>query len=338
MRATWACVALLTSQLAAQDSYTAILAEYHSGDPAAALARLGRLDSDALDAGFKSFATKPSTLSHAAAAMHTEAAVRSPIPLTARVAARHLELAAAIVEFTERGPRKSNTSRPLPASSPLSPVSPGFRRMWYVAVITAFEGKGQLATADGFLERARDLYPGDTEIALLSAVEEEMGLAVVKDADYRRKGLERAEKYLRTALTADPDRPEVRLRLGRVLQLRGIQDARQILIGVSKTDDVRIAYLAALFLGAFEDAAGAAGAAEHWYTQAAARVPQAQAARLALSELRHRSGDHAGAAGIVTGATTGPRSDIDDPWWGYLFGEHWKAAGRLDVLRAMRRH
>jgi hypothetical protein len=103
--------------------------------------------------------------------------------------------------------------------------------------------------------------------------------------------------------------------------LRGTQDARDILIEVSKTDNVRIAYLAALFLGAIEDGAGAVSAAEHWYTQAVARVPKAQAAFLALSELRHRSGD---------------RRRECDGWTGDQGGHDGKPAAFDGILREFR--
>jgi Tfp pilus assembly protein PilF len=142
--------------------------------------------------------------------------------------------------------------------------------------------------------------------------------------------------YLRESLDLAPDRLETRLRLGRVLSLRGHSaEARTLLSAVAVGPDARISYLAGLFLGGLEDAAGDSTAAAGWYARAAARMPAAQTARLAASELQHRAGERQKAAAVLP-AAIGPNNTLD-PWWAYLFGEYWRLDLYLDAMRRMAR-
>jgi hypothetical protein len=75
-------------------------------------------------------------------------------------------------------------------------------------------------------------------------------------------------------------------------------------------------------------------AAETWYAKAMAAMPGGQAAVLAVSESRYRAGDAEGAASILPGAVRNPRAA--DPWWTYVFGEHWRTPILLDALRRAR--
>lgn len=328
--------AQIVTHLRAPENYADILAEYQSGNQTLALQQLARLDSEALDAGFESLIAKLSAaLGQTAAAMHTEAALRSPVPITVSAAAHHLDLATRLVENGQ--PVKGKLARPLP-KTPLWPVTAEFRRLWYLTVLTALEGNGQLTPSAKYAEQARQLYPKDPDVLLLSAIAEEMRASArtegIAEGD-RRKSLQHAEQYLRAVVEASPDRLEAQLRLGRVLSLRhDLPAAREVLLRVAGAPDLRLRYLSALFLGAACDAQQDAVSAETWYAKAVAAMPSGQAAVLAVSESRYRSGDVRGAASILPGAVRNP--DAADPWWTYVFGEHWRTPILLDALRRAR--
>ena len=183
------------------------------------------------------------------------------------------------------------------------------------------------------------LFPANTEVRLLAGIGKELRASPrtsdLKPGD-RRDALKAAESHFRFVVQAQPDRLEGRLRLGRVLQERDeLSEARALLTPLAGVADNRIAYLAQLFLGGIEDATRHPDAALAAYDAAAARMPAAQTARLAASELRHRKGDRRTAADIVSAATG---ADVTvDPWWIYIFGEYWRMDMLLDALRKQRR-
>jgi tetratricopeptide (TPR) repeat protein len=189
------------------------------------------------------------------------------------------------------------------------------------------------------LERARDLLPADAELLRLSGITDEVRASqrvLPIQPDDRQAALTRAEGHLRASLALAPDQSETKLRLGRVLQQRdSLPEARELLTSAARGDDPRQAYLASLFLGRLEDGAGEPARAADWYYKAAARMPSAQVARLAASELRYRAGDRRIAADDLRSAI-GVR-DADDPWWLYFYGEPWRVDPLLDALREMSR-
>ena len=324
--------AQIIGHLSAPDSYADILNEYHSGNQTAALERLGRLDLATIDTGFDALVkTSPAALAQSAAAMHTEAAFRPHGPTTANISRHHLQLATQLVEKEQAV--KGTLARPLP-KSPLRPVTEDFRRLWYLTVITALEGTLGLERAEKYADQARELYRNDAEVLLLSGIAAEMHASPrvegVSDGE-RRKALERAAQHFRAAVARDPDRLEAQLRLGRVLYLQHDRSAREVLLRVTGAADPRLRYLAALFLGAACDAQQDSVSAETWYAKAVAAMPGAQAAVLAISESRYRAGDAEGAASVLPGAVR--NSDAADPWWTYIFGEHWRMPILLGALR-----
>jgi tetratricopeptide (TPR) repeat protein len=320
-------------------SYEALVEEYRSGDATNAVARAAKLGFLTLNEDFTRFMRDPDpSLVTAAAALHAEAALRSGADFGTGWAAGHLRLAATIVEIGTPLRMKRLGSFDL-RRSPIAPVSPQFRRLWFLAAVTAMQHDGRLGLAKVYLDNARLFFRRDSEILLLSAITEEMAAStrlIDASAGERRKALEDAETYLRESLAIAPDRQEARLRLGRVLAQRGqTKEARELLTAVTGVPDTRVSYLAALFLGGLEDAAGDTKAAARWYTQAAERIPAAQAARIAASELHHRAGERQTAATALP-AAIGP-DNTDDPWWAYLFGEYWRLDLYLDAMRKMAR-
>jgi tetratricopeptide (TPR) repeat protein len=348
MRVTVTCAALVVSLLGSGQAqvpmtatidYGALVREYMSGNADEAVARAITLERSTLVDTFKAFASTSPTAGvlTAAAAMHTEAGLRSAVDAAGPFVNRQVDVAAAIVQVGTPPRLKRLGSLDLRESA-LPPVSPRFRRHWYLTVITVMENGGRIDLAQAYLESARALFPRDPEILRLSGIGEEMRASnrlTILSADDRRKALGHAEVYLRGSLELAPDGLETRLRLGRVLALRDrAVEARPLLTTVSEAPDVRLAYLACLFLGALEDSAGNTAAAALWYGRAAARDPSAQSALIGASELQHRAGERREAA---VSLASGIGAQKSDPWWAYLFGEYWRIETHLKELRRMGR-
>jgi len=139
------------------------------------------------------------------------------------------------------------------------------------------------------------------------------------DVKSERQELNKAESLFRGALEANPQHYEARLRRGRTLgRLGQHQAAASELSATLGARDPLLQYYASLFLGAEEEALGRFDAARTMYEQAVALYPKAQAPRLALSQLAHRSGDRAAArAALQPVLRSGERPAEDDPWWTY---------------------
>ena len=322
---------------AAQDQYAAVLLQYLSGDADAAVSSLAALPYAEIQAGVDAFDdTRSRLILTGAAAMHTEAAFKRDGSLASDF---HLRIATAIVEFGEPAKGlKSNTPKAI-APKFAQPVSDEFRRLWYCAVIQALARQVMLNRADQYLARARALYPANPELHLLAGTAEEMH-ASPRTANVgsgaRRRALDKAEHEYRAVVVSEPDRLEARLRLARVLQQRGaFTEARTLLTPLTDATDSRIAYLALLFLGGVEDHERHEAQALALYLRAVRRMPSAQAARLAGSEILHRQGDRQLAAEAIPVAAGSGNSF--DPWWTYAFGEYWRVDLLLSAVRAKRR-
>jgi tetratricopeptide (TPR) repeat protein len=322
----------------AQQAYAGVLLEYLTGDAGAAVEKVRKLDRSEILAGVYAFnTTRARMVLPGAAALHTEAALRQSAGGTPGTVF-DLHIATALVEFGEGLKLKSNSQYSIsPATA--APVSAEFRRLWYCAVIEVLLDNGKAQAADAYLAHALALFPANAEIQLLAGISEEMRASPRisnLSAGDRRDESKRAETHYRRVLAINPDRLEARLRLGRLLQQRNaLTEARAMLTPLVETPDARIAYLAQLFLGGIEDATGKADAAAALYDGAAALIPNAQTARLAASELRHRRGERQAAADAVPAAAGD--TNTFDPWWTYVFGEYWRRDLLLDALRKLRR-
>ncbi|HMC77701.1 MAG TPA: tetratricopeptide repeat protein [Vicinamibacterales bacterium] len=339
--ACMAAIAILIAaapQIRTAPDYAGLVQQYRSGNPDAAIEGVSGLSDKQLIDGLGKFmaVNQDRALLEAAAAMHIEAALRPRFFVTLYESMRHLSIATGLVEWGQpANVPKVGTKAPRSKVS----VAPPFRRLVFLAAIAALQNSGRASAAADYLESARLLFPHDAAVLLFSAISEEgraSGRLGHADEATRRKSLGDAEVYLRESVELNPEEIEAKLRLGRVLaQREKIDEARQLLTRVADGTDTRLSYLASLFLGGLEDAAGRADDAGPWYDRAAARMPSAQSARLAGSELRHRAGARREAA-VEAAAAIGP-DNSNDPWWGYVFGEPYWAGLYLDAMREMSR-
>jgi hypothetical protein len=226
-----------------------------------------------------------------------------------------------------------------------------FVRDWYRATL-----KYKLGIAEydpPHFDHAMKLFPTDAEIRFLAGCLHE-GLAdprvqaaranvkLTQRAQLAFDGtdaeLARAQQWFRAALDLDPAHAEARLRLGRTLHRRdrtkeAVDEFRR---AIDLTSEPRLRYYAHMFLGASLEALDRLDEARHAFEQALALFPDAQAPRVALSQLAHRQGDRAQAAEALRGVMVPVegKSPDDDPWWTYQV-----AAGRrsLDALNAIGR-
>jgi tetratricopeptide (TPR) repeat protein len=191
-------------------------------------------------------------------------------------------------------------------------------RRWAVAAALMLEALGKGGDASARLKALAKQAPGDPDVLLaLGAIEEARidALAAAVPLEARPLGsdslpllqrqaardrlLREIEARYRAVLVARPEDHEARLRLGRVLQLRGDRQAALHLEQVAASAGGALKALAFLFLGEWHDGAGHLKEAIAAYRQAAAAAPRSQSTAVALAQALFRSGDPAGARETV---------------------------------------
>jgi len=202
------------------------------------------------------------------------------------------------------------------------------------------------------LDRARTIFPNDTDILFLSACQREtfagvpiqtairsaiLPSGVTLDVGSERVELREAEALFHRVLELRSDDGEARMRYGRVLAGLGkhAEAAVELRRAAAKLADSQSLYFAALFLGAEEEALGNRDSARLAYEQAASLFPMAQSPLLALSQLARRYGDRGGALRAIDRlfALPGEDRDVkDDPWWSYYVAQ---ARDAEELLEAM---
>jgi len=204
--------------------------------------------------------------------------------------------------------------------------------LWYRASLSWMLGAQQLQWPH--FERAQQLYPEDPDLLYLRGYLHETFASprvqnvarAITSAGSRtrvrapRTELREAESYFRRALAGNPALTDARLRLGRVLALLG-NDAdavRELRTVLDATSDPVLLYCAHLFLGSALESLDRRDEARDAYTRASSYFANADAPRLALSQLAVRSGN-AAEAHTRLDAILARRggSDQDDPWWTY---------------------
>ena len=235
----------------------------------------------------------------------------------------------------------------------LDAVAPGpdpMVRLWYRAAAAWMQNRDYHDPVH--LTRARGAFPNDADILFLSGCEREeyarpdtqaaaraavLPNGITFDLRSEREELGQAEAFYRRALALKPDVPETRLRLGRVMLLRGRykEAASELRLANGSAGEDLLRYYGALFLGAAEEALGDHAAASAAYREAARLYPAAQSPHLALSALARRRGDRAGALAEIRRVFELPASPParDDPWWTYHGAQARNADALLEELR-----
>lgn len=183
--------------------------------------------------------------------------------------------------------------------------------------------------------RALELFPDDPQLLFLTGSAHEMfagvrtqaGMQGVRgrrdvtfDVQDASGELRRAEQFYERTLERDPQLLEARIRLGRVMGLRGRhkEAVAQLQQGLSATEPL-LQFYASLFLGAEFETLGNGAEARRSYERAAALAPTAQSPLLGLSRVADQSGERAAARDAVARMLKVPSNDVErvDPWWVY---------------------
>jgi tetratricopeptide (TPR) repeat protein len=150
-----------------------------------------------------------------------------------------------------------------------------------------------------------------------------------------RTDLADAQAALTQALQREPGLLEARLRLGRVLLLRGkVLDALPELerVGRESSDPAQV-YMARMFEGRCRERLGDARGAATAFAAATERVPGAQAGLVALGRALDRLGENQRARSAFGGAMQ-PEA-VRDPWLKYLGGQPDRIFSLAGELRSL---
>jgi tetratricopeptide (TPR) repeat protein len=207
---------------------------------------------------------------------------------------------------------------------------------WYLDTSADLRRMRESAAASVHYERARQLFPSDPQIlfgsgllhesfasanlqAAADSVSESNRSAAVSSM---RSELVKAERFFRDVLAIGPAHLEARVRYGRVLDNLGrhAQAAEQLRRAIAEGAADELLYLAQLFLGRAEEAAGHPDAAQSAFERASELYPNAQSPRLALSQLARRAGNRPAAQRELQAlaALPGDERRREDPWWFYF--------------------
>jgi tetratricopeptide (TPR) repeat protein len=225
--------------------------------------------------------------------------------------------------------------------------------LWYQATASWMQANGYHESVDHLAGGLR-LFPKDAALLFLRGVEHESLARPAIQAAARSVDLppgyqlavqsqetefREAETQFRRALAVAPDYFEARLRLGRVLLMRGRarEAAEELRRANAAAPDDLMKYYAAMFLGGAEEALGNFDESDELYSRASALYREAQSPHVAQSSLARRRGDRDGAlAGIERVFELAiEHPDGDDPWWTYDTAAGRNADRLFDGLKQM---
>jgi tetratricopeptide (TPR) repeat protein len=235
------------------------------------------------------------------------------------------------------GRRLLDAVRPVDSKSSLQtrpdPAADDFVRRWYIAGAAYMLRIRNIESAH--FTRGLELFPNDPDLLFFAASAHESfagvrtqsvmrSLKAPRDVNFGVKDegaeLRLAEQLYKRALDRNPELVEARIRLGRVLGLRGRHDEaiEQLKQGLT-TSEPLLQYYANLFLGGEFEALGNGTEARQSYERAAAIEPLAQSPLFGLSRLADQAGDRAAAREVIARVLELSPNDYErtDPWWVY---------------------
>ena len=241
------------------------------------------------------------------------------------------------VSHWNMGRRLLDSVRPLESKTPFKtrpdPGADETVRRWYLAAC-AFMLRTRFIEVDHF-SRALDLFPNDPDVLFFVASEHEnfagtrtqsvmRSMRGPRDVkfDIQEEGAELrlAEQLYKRALERNPRLIEARIRLGRVLGLRGRhEEAVAQLRQAEPVEEPILQFYVHLFLGGEFEALGNGVEARRSYERAKATAPTAQSPLLGLSRLAEEAGDRAAARELIARVLELPRVEPEraDRWWIY---------------------
>lgn len=211
--------------------------------------------------------------------------------------------------------------------------------LWYQAVANHFWSARNFTEALPHSRKVDELFPDDAELQFVrgliheSQAAPQIQAAVAEQQAQRVRapgvvyvpsvgtaGAERreAEQAFRKAVAADRSHFEARMRLAHVLTLDGKFDeaAEELAVVVAATEHPWHRYFSYLLIGRAEEGRGRAFEARAAYEAASALYPDAQAPRIAVSQIDLRAGDRDGAMKVFAFLSS-ERPYDSDPWWQY---------------------
>jgi hypothetical protein len=233
-----------------------------------------------------------------------------------------------------------------------------FARNWYLAMIWYRMARAELGEVSVLLEHARARFPDDPDVLLASGSFEEFAFIQLRrehpdwlpkvNTSLRHEGLLdnsmsaiRATGYYRDAIRLDSKAAEARIRLAYLLHSMDSShhDEEMTLLKEARTLEPKppLSYLAALFAGLIEERVSHLDAAAGWYRSAVADCPRAQTARLGLSHIQLDQSHQQSAQNSLRPLFGGPppRDNVcePDPWREYDFGQTWRLADQIILMR-----
>jgi tetratricopeptide (TPR) repeat protein len=211
-----------------------------------------------------------------------------------------------------------------------------FYEPFYLLVSSVYQRQWKLPAAAGVLNYALQVFPENVDAritlgAISEAAASRQGRLRSGGANWpewlqdKRINLLRAEDTYRRVLERDRSNDEATVRLASVLYALGEVDkattfAKEV---ERRSDDRFLRYMTAMLLGRIAQDAGNHEASIEQYRYATRLVPQSQAAFVALSHAQTLRGDVDDAARIVEDMLdqSAAKTDDDDPWWQYDFGQ-----------------
>jgi len=226
-----------------------------------------------------------------------------------------------------------------------SPDARAAIRLWYHATSAFLLEELDYANASFHIDHGQARFPEDPAILFehgllheaLASASVQIALRGLKTSvPAADVNLRDARGLYESAVRADPDFVEARVRLARVLGVLGRHEEaeRELSKALLLPMNTRLTYYAELFMGDELRALGRRDDARSHYKLASETVPIAQSPKVALGFLARQAGDRAGALQAVQQVLALPASDVvrADPWWTYY---NWQSKDSVALLREL---